>query len=321
MGLFMLAQEQYTKNIIEKLSLLELYVRNSNLIRLLDTNIVAENFFANLFSILFESEYINANLFSKNIASIDIVDNSNFIAVQVTSDTSSTKIKDTIDTFEKNEYYKQYKILKFLFLKPKKKSKKDYTGKPYNIEFIDIQDICKQVEQISTDIDKLKAINHLVNESVSIQTEKDLFSSLVISTEDIKDILDILEANDILSTSNKGGLENNFKEYPGLKQKNSINNIKDSYFDNAILPNIPSFYTIETFLKNPRNIDYCDKYYNVATEIKNKLLTLEDKYSSFDEAISVLYDIISQKVNIKRKNMIWLILHYMYCQCDIGRSK
>ena len=61
-------------------------------------------------------------IWRKIAPAIDLVDPKNRIAVQVTSDNSSTKIKHTIEEFNKNKAYQSYDRLIVLILTQKKKS-------------------------------------------------------------------------------------------------------------------------------------------------------------------------------------------------------
>ena len=311
----MINQEKYKKEIIESLSWLEIYIKNINIIRLFDINIIAESFFADFLSILYNTEYINANLFEKNITSIDLINTKNLVAIQVSSDNSLNKVKETLKKFEAKKYYEKYKTLKFLFLKDKKKYNVKTNGN-YKIEFLDIKDLCKYVDKI--DIDTLKKLKTYIKESLHKQSDNKLLENINISTEDIKDIINFLFDNKIINNENDSRC--NYSEYPGLKEKNTLNNISENYFNNAIVPDMSKFAILEKFLKDPRNTEYCEKYYNIATEIRNKLLVYSGDYS-LEQALTTLYDIITRTENLKTKRLVYFILHYMYCQCDIGRNK
>ena len=117
----MMNKEVYLKNVAESLALLSREVSILNAVNLYDINIVAEDFFPGLLNLIYGYELKNANYLEKNAPAIDLVDPKNRIAVQVTSDNSSTKIKHTIEEFNKNKAYQSYDRLIVLILTQKKK--------------------------------------------------------------------------------------------------------------------------------------------------------------------------------------------------------
>lgn len=108
------------ENVAESLALLSREVSILNAVNLYDINIVAEDFFPGLLNLIYGYELKNANYLEKNAPAIDLVDPKNRIAVQVTSDNSSTKIKHTIEEFNKNKAYQSYDRLIVLILTQKK---------------------------------------------------------------------------------------------------------------------------------------------------------------------------------------------------------
>ena len=113
----MMNKEVYLKNVAESLALLSREVSILNAVNLYDINIVAEDFFPGLLNLIYGYELKNANYLEKNAPAIDLVDPKNRIAVQVTSDNSSTKIKHTIEEFNKNKAYQIYDRVHFTGLR------------------------------------------------------------------------------------------------------------------------------------------------------------------------------------------------------------
>ena len=104
----MINKEVYLKTIAENLALLSREVSILNAVNLYDINIIAEDFFPGLLNLIYGYELKNANHLEKNAPAIDLIDRKNRIAVQVTSDNSSTKIRHTIAEFNKNQAYHLY---------------------------------------------------------------------------------------------------------------------------------------------------------------------------------------------------------------------
>jgi len=80
----------------------------------------AENIFIPLLNTVLDIDLVNANIeLQKQVPAIDLIDKVNRIAIQVTSDDSILKIKDTVSKFIKNELYQDFDHIYFLFLKEK----------------------------------------------------------------------------------------------------------------------------------------------------------------------------------------------------------
>lgn len=316
----MLLKDALIKNILAKLSLLELYVKNINAISFFDSNLVAEDFFASFLSILNNSKFVNANLFEKNYASIDLINTTDKIAIQVTSENTSTKIKKTINKFIDNKYYEQYKELKILLLKKKKDYSAIFDTKDlFEFQILDFEDLANEVRNL--DVEALKKLNSCVEQNIEIDAfnKTNFAMSMAIYTEDIKNIIDVFcdYKKEIVKSLDP---RTNYNKYPGINEKNVINNLGEEYFSNSILRDMPEFKIIDDFLENPRNEEYLDKYYDISTDIKNKLIVHNSKYDNFESAISIVHDIVIANENIKNKRLVYLLLHYMYCKCDIGKN-
>lgn len=84
---------------------------------LFDINKVSENVFRDLFNDSFGWKLANLNFDEKNIDSIDLGDDQNKIAIQVTSTVTSDKIKKTVEGFEKNSRFQRFSRLIIFFLR------------------------------------------------------------------------------------------------------------------------------------------------------------------------------------------------------------
>lgn len=143
-------KEVYLKNIAENLALLSREVSILNAVNLYDINIIAEDFFPGLLNLIYGYELKNANHLEKNAPAIDLIDQKNRIAVQVTSDNSSTKIKHTIEEFNKSQAYHLYDRLVVLILTQKKKYSSNFdTQGLFSFEKArDIWDVKKLIKDI-----------------------------------------------------------------------------------------------------------------------------------------------------------------------------
>ncbi|MCI9417324.1 MAG: SMEK domain-containing protein [Eubacterium sp.] len=157
----MLKKEIYLKEVAGSLALLSKEVTILNAVNLYDINIASEDFFPGLLNLIYGYRLKNVNFLEKNAPAIDLFDQTNKIAVQVTSDNSSKKINHSIDEFNKNEFYKKYDRLVILILTQKKK----YTAEFYTDgKFIfdktkdiwGVEDLIKDIRELDTE--KIKEI-------------------------------------------------------------------------------------------------------------------------------------------------------------------
>ncbi|MGD9677839.1 MAG: SMEK domain-containing protein [Vulcanibacillus sp.] len=117
----MLDKESCLKDIADILALLSKQVEIYNCVSFYDINIIVEDFYAEMLNLIFGYNLVNLNVVEKNATAIDLGDMKNRLSIQVTSDNSSEKIKDTIRKFIKNELYLKYDRLVILMLIKKKK--------------------------------------------------------------------------------------------------------------------------------------------------------------------------------------------------------
>lgn len=79
-------------------------VKLSNQLNLMDINILCENQVMRALNMLFDWKLYNANSKSQNTEALDLIDNENHIAIQVTSNIRSSKIKETIAKAQKTPF-------------------------------------------------------------------------------------------------------------------------------------------------------------------------------------------------------------------------
>jgi hypothetical protein len=188
----MVNRELYIKKITYCLSLLRTEVQTRNSIQLFDINIIAENFYRDLLN-HFGYNLQNLNLIRNNASAIDLVDNSNGIAIQVTSDNSSTKIKDTIQSFFETPEYDSYKRLIILLIgEPKLKYRTDFQKGIYSFDkttdIIDCNDIANKAKDIR-DVKKMKEIADFLENEVEIK----ISSSKSRQSNEVETIITLIE--------------------------------------------------------------------------------------------------------------------------------
>jgi predicted RNA-binding protein with RPS1 domain len=144
-------------------------------ISLTDYNIIAEYFYRDLLKFYgFELENLNEK--KKNADSIDLVDEKNKIAIQVTSRNDTTKIHETIKGFRSNPEYDEYEQLIMLLIgKPKLKyPQTDFTnGNLFSFnkkkDIIDVDDIIKKFRSYTAE--QLKPIVTFLESEINLKIE------------------------------------------------------------------------------------------------------------------------------------------------------
>lgn len=173
-------REEYLKECSEHILRLTRKVEMLNSLNYYDINISSEYFFMRLLNIVFGYNLKNINGEKSNFTAIDLYDTSNRIAVQVTSDTSSRKIKETIDKFVKNELYTNYDRLVFLVITNDKTYEADFDTKSKFVfdkssDIITCKKLIKEIGKLN--LDKIKEVyDYLVFELGTILDENCVWS-------------------------------------------------------------------------------------------------------------------------------------------------
>lgn len=163
----MINKEIYLKNVAENLALLSREVTILNAINLYDINIVAESFYSKLLNLIYEYKLKNANDLEKNATAVDLIDQKNRIAVQVTSDNTSTKINYTIKEFNDKQLYKLYDRLIILILTQKKNYTTDFDTQGKFLfdkkrDILDVEDVIGDVKKLDTE--RIKRVSNYLSE-------------------------------------------------------------------------------------------------------------------------------------------------------------
>ena len=185
-------KEVYLKNIAENLALLSREVSILNAVNLYDINIIAEDFFPGLLNLIYGYELKNANHLEKNAPAIDLIDQKNRIAVQVTSDNSSTKIKHTIEEFNKSQAYHLYDRLVVLILTQKKKYSSNFDTQGL-FSFEKARDIW-DVEKLIKDIRELETVQiKKISDYLSEELCNKYYSVRETQAGEVDTIIDLIE--------------------------------------------------------------------------------------------------------------------------------
>lgn len=316
-------REELIKNIALNLAFSSKWTSLKNVIWLFDSNRVAQDFFCWLFALVFW--YNNLKDLDKlnwisNYPAIDLWDIDNKVAFQITTDSSSDKIKETISKFIKHKLYEEYDRLIIFIIWDKQKS---YTIKFNTKGFFvfnkdnDIWDdnfLISEIDKIS-DIKKLEEISNFLTENlVEFKTPDKLLDS------DIKKCIEIFKRdfwNEKLIEENLNIINRNDDFIKDIK--NPLNNISWDFFKKNIIWHIKYNEHIFTFLWSPINKNLQIDYLEICNAIQNYYIKNKSKYDSFE---NVFGDIFS-KLNTYNDNengistKLKILLHNMYFNCDI----
>lgn len=149
---------------------------------------------------------------------------------------------------------------------------------------------------------------------------QDLLRPLQFDEQDLKNL--IIEFHK--SIPNIGIIEKSEEDftYVSMEQKNELNQLSQAYFDDVIKRNYINFESISNFLKDPINTSLKDIYEDTVNELNAKIVLNRSDYNAFENLLEDLYDyvIFNNSELAGKKRLIRLFLHYMYCNCDIGRK-
>lgn len=136
----MFVREKYINEITKQLAWISTTVELLDSLNLNSINVHSESFFCGLLNTVFGYQLHDLNATEMNYTSIDLGDEKNKIAIQVTSEKTSAKIRKTLEKFCENEYYKKYDRLIIFIIgkKPNFSATFEPNGK---IEFLKERDI------------------------------------------------------------------------------------------------------------------------------------------------------------------------------------
>ena len=153
---------KYYDSIIESLTILREEVKAKSKLGLLDINKHCEDFIKELLNKIYSYELINLNSEKNNYSGLDLGDEKNGIAFQITSTKTSDKIDHTLEMCLKEKHYEKFPIIKTFVLTSKQSTYalKTNTEPHFNFNYqdniIDFDNIYYDIAKL--DVDKRKSI-------------------------------------------------------------------------------------------------------------------------------------------------------------------
>ena len=162
-------RELIITNIISHFAVLKAEVGLRSKVNLQDINVHAEQFYKILLNDILELNLENINIVEQNAAVIDLADKKKRIAIQVTSNNSKRKIKETVEAFNNKELFKDYDELKILIIKDKTERDDvlEYDDFSFNMknDVIDVNNITSIILDID-DVGRLEKIEKWLNDEL-----------------------------------------------------------------------------------------------------------------------------------------------------------
>ena len=169
----MLVREECMEYITSQLSIIKSKVELCSSLNLLNINIHMESFMCGLLNLVYSYNLVNLNNAQANYTSIDLGDRTKRIAIQVTSNTKSTKILHTIEGFVTKGYDKDFDRLIVLIIGLKKNYRSNFVAKngfciSKNTDIIDFRDLLSKINDMDTP--NLQRVVRYLQQEVSVHT-------------------------------------------------------------------------------------------------------------------------------------------------------
>jgi len=107
------------------------------------------------------------------------------------------------------------------------------------------------------------------------------------------------------------------------EHKNQLNNLSRDYFDFIKSRSLQYFEEIEKFLQNPKNDTYTKMYANTVSDLQAAILLERNRFNEFEYVIEHIFRRIVNYNDDKLKNIreiVRVFVHFMYFNCDIGKT-
>lgn len=170
-------RQDYQKSIINSLTWLSTQVTVNNKLNFTDINVHSENFYRDLLNLAFDYNLVNINITDPNTAAIDLGDEANKFAIQVTSTSALAKTRHTVNKFIEKGLYKKYERLVILNITEKTTHSMPTVGdERYSLnikdDIWDIGDLSKRINNL--DLTKIQQISNFLNQQLYLKPTESL---------------------------------------------------------------------------------------------------------------------------------------------------
>jgi hypothetical protein len=107
------------------------------------------------------------------------------------------------------------------------------------------------------------------------------------------------------------------------EKKNELNNLSKDYFEFLKNHSLQYFEEIDSFLRDPKNDPYLKMYSNTVSDLQDAITVERSRFNEFEHVIKHLIDYTvgnnEDKLRDLRK-IVRVFIHFMYFNCDIGKT-
>lgn len=307
--------------ISDNMAFLSKSISLKNTINLFDSNRMAQNFFCGFFSLVYgynNLQDLDAVHNVNNYPAIDLADKQARVAFQITTETSSEKIKGTIAMFIEKKLYKTYDRLIIYIIGEKKTYRPKDAYKEFNFDWkedvIDDNNLMKHINTL--DNNELEKLVVFLKENLEQYKFPDQLSPY-----DIKSGIKILKKDighlmgDSIPTAEINKLPTRGDDF--IPEKNKINNLSWAFFKRMISGHLAYNQTISSFLTDPINDEFQKDYLLITKSIQK--FYKDNKFTSFEPVFGEIFQKLDNYEMVEiSSNKIRILLHNMYYNCDIG---
>jgi hypothetical protein len=157
--------------IIYAFAILENKIKLSNSLNLLDINIHVENFFRDILNYLYlDRKFTNLNIDFSNYSAIDLGDNICDLSFQITSDSSRSKVLETIEKYNRRKDYKEVIMLFCVIKKPKRRKNISENTIGFQLSEWDFSDLVKKINDLEGK--KLEEVSDFIYNEIIFKERK-----------------------------------------------------------------------------------------------------------------------------------------------------
>lgn len=140
--------------------------------------------------------------------------------------------------------------------------------------------------------------------------------------KELRDVIIVFSESSATISSEAKSYITSFKVIDKDK-KNELNNLSKDYFDFLKNHSLQYFEEIDRFLRNPNNEPYMKMYSNTVSDLQEALTIERDRFNEFEHIIKHLVDYTIGNNEAKLKDLrkiVRVFIHFMYFNCDIGKT-
>lgn len=145
-------------------------------------------------------------------------------------------------------------------------------------------------------------------------------SPLIVSPHDLADVVERFDQqfSNVVTPSFTAPVDRTAYEL-----KNQLNQMSDTFAKELRKKYLGQTQQIDQFLGSPENAEILRKYQNAVDDFQLNIIAKRKDYQSFDEVMIYLHRLLTDRDPVlkSKSKLAYLMLFYMYWNCDIGESE